>query len=80
MFSNSDVVVRSSDKNSGGEVSVLRTYRFYDIWPTNVASIQLSYDQTGDIERFDVEFAVQYFTVGDSPESTGGNRGEERIN
>ena len=69
-----------ADKNSGGEVSVLRTYRFYDIWPTNVASIQLSYDQTGDIERFDVEFAVQYFTVGDSPESSGGNRDEVRIN
>ena len=69
-----------ADKNSGGEVSVLRTYRFYDIWPTNVGAIQLSYDQTGDIERFDVEFAVQYFTIGDSPESTGGNPGEERIN
>ena len=36
-----------ADKNSGGEVSVLRTYRFYDIWPTNVGcnSVELRSDR-----------------------------------
>ena len=47
MFNNSDVVVRSfADKNSGGEVSVLRTYRFYDIWLLNGCnSVELRSDR-----------------------------------
>jgi len=53
----------------GGESSVLRTYKFYDIWPTNVSAIQLSYDTEGTIEEFDVTFAVQYFTIGETEES-----------
>jgi hypothetical protein len=58
-----------AEDNSGGESSVLRTYKFYDIWPTNVSAIQLSYDTEGTIEEFDVTFAVQYFTIGESEES-----------
>jgi len=34
-----------ADTNSGGEVSVLRTYRFFDIWPTEVSAITLGYDR-----------------------------------
>ena len=64
---------RGADKfarsNDGGESSVLRTYKFYDIFPTQVSAIQLSYDTINDIETFDVEFQVQYFTVGESEES-----------
>ena len=56
-------------ENVGGESSVLRTYKFYDIWPTNVSAIQLSYDTEGTIEEFDVTFAVQYFTIGETEES-----------
>ena len=58
-----------AEENSGGESAVLRTYKFYDIWPTNVSAIQLSYDTVGQIEEFDVTFAVQYFTIGESEES-----------
>ena len=60
---------RFATENAGGESSVLRTYKFYDIWPTNVSAIQLSYDTEGTIEEFDVTFAVQYFTIGESDES-----------
>ena len=60
---------RFSEENVGGESSVLRTYKFYDIWPTNVSAIQLSYDTEGTIEEFDVTFAVQYFTIGETEES-----------
>ena len=56
-------------ENVGGESSVLRTYKFYDIWPTNVSAIQLSYDTEGTIEEFDVTFAVRYFTIGETEES-----------
>lgn len=48
----------------------LRTYKFYDIFPTNVGQIDLSYDSSDEIETYTVEFQVQYWTAG---ESTGGN-------
>ena len=60
---------RFSEENVGGESSVLRTYKFYDIWPTNVSEISLGYDQSDAIEEFTVTFAVQYFTIGETEES-----------
>jgi hypothetical protein len=56
-------------ENTGGESSVLRTYKFYDIWPSNVSAIELSYDTTNTVEEFTVEFQVQYFTIGEREES-----------
>ena len=56
-------------ENSGGESAVLRTYKFYDIFPTNVSAIELSYDSTNTIEEFQVEFQVQYFTIGEAEQS-----------
>ena len=41
-------------------------YRFYDIWPTNVSAIDLSFDSSDVIEEFTVEFQVQYW----APEKT----------
>ena len=58
-----------ADKNDGGESAILRTYKFYDIFPTNVSAIELSYDSTNTIEEFQVEFQVQYFTIGEQEES-----------
>ena len=58
-----------SETNSGGDSSVLRTYKFYDIFPTEVSPIELSYDNANTVETFSVTFAVQYFTIGDSLES-----------
>ena len=62
--------VKFSTTNSGDESSVLRTYKFYDIFPTEVSAIDLSYDTTNDYETFDVTFQVQYFTIGNSLESS----------
>ena len=36
-------------------------YRFYDIWPTNVSAIDLSFDSSDVIEEFTVEFQVNYW-------------------
>ena len=58
-----------SETNQGGESSVLRTYKFYDIWPTQVSEIALSYDNDGAIEDFTVTFAVQFFSIGENEES-----------
>ena len=68
-----------STTNGGGEHSVLRTYKFYDIWPDNISAIALSYDSTNQIEEFTVSFQVQYFTIGDSMESNTGNVDETLI-
>jgi len=68
-----------STTNNGGEHSVLRTYKFYDIWPDNISAIALSYDSTNAIEEFTVSFQVQYFTIGDSMESNTGNIDETLI-
>ena len=57
------------ESNDGGESAILRTYKFYDIFPTNVSAIELSYDSTNTIEEFQVEFQVQYFTIGEQEES-----------
>ena len=55
--------------NTGGESSILRTYQFYDIWPSNVSAIELSYDTTNTVEEFTVEFQVQYFTIGEADDA-----------
>lgn len=50
-----------------GSSTVLRTYNFKDIFPTNVSAIDLSYDTTDTIEEFTVEFQVQYFEMAGGP-------------
>ena len=67
---------RFSTTNAGGESSVLRTYKFFDIFPTQIGAIELSYDNGDQLEEFDITFDVQYFTIGNSQESTAGNAGE----
>ena len=58
--------------NEGGESSVLRTYKFFDVFPITVGEIALSYDTTDALEEFDVTFRYQYFTIGNSAQSSGG--------
>tara|TARA_B100000287_G_scaffold68425_1_gene60028 strand:+ start:291 stop:974 length:684 start_codon:yes stop_codon:yes gene_type:complete len=56
----------STDNNNGdGQQNViLRTYNFFDIFPTEVSAIDLSYDTSDTIEEFTVTFAVQYYAIG----------------
>ena len=53
----------SSDNNTGSANAVLKEYEFIDIFPTNVAAIDLSYDSSDTIEEFTVEFQVQSINV-----------------
>jgi len=46
---------------TSGNVPILRTYKMYGCWPSNVSSIPLSYDQTDSIEQYDVTFEVQWW-------------------
>lgn len=45
----------------GTGLEVAANYQFYDIFPTNVSAIDLSYDTSDTIEEFTVEFQVQYW-------------------
>ena len=52
---------------------ILRSYRFYDVFPTNITTIDLSYETTDQLEEFDVELQVQWWEAskGTSPEAGG---------
>lgn len=52
-----DLIVDQLDRNE----TVLKRYNFRGCFPTNVTSIALNYGTNNDIERFDVEFQVQYW-------------------
>ena len=47
---------------TGAGLEVVKTYQFYDVFPTNISAIDLSYDTADTIEEFTVEFQVQYWT------------------
>ena len=54
---------------SEGESSILRSYKFFDVFPITVGEIALSYDTTDALEEFDVTFRYQYFTIGGAGDS-----------
>ncbi len=70
---------RFATTNSGGQSAVLRTYKFFDIFPTNISEIALGYDDADQLETFTVSFDVQYYTIGNSLESSGSSAGEVLI-
>lgn len=62
--------VDQMDRNGG----LLRTYTFYNAYPTNVGEIALGYENENAIEEFDVEFTYDYFVDDTNKDSskTGG--------
>ena len=46
----------------GSGLQTAKTYKFYDIFPTTISAIDLSYDTSDTIEEFTVDFQVQYWT------------------
>ena len=51
------------------------TYKFVDIWPTNISEIALSYDTASDIEQFDVTWAYNYYTMSGGTVTTNSTQG-----
>jgi len=58
---------RNAETHPSGNTtqSVLRSYKFTGIFPTEVSAIDLSYDSTDTIEEFTVTFQVQDFRIGE---------------
>jgi hypothetical protein len=52
-----DATVHQLDRDGG----ILRSYKFWDIFPTNISTIDLSYETTDTIEEFTVELQVQWW-------------------
>ena len=61
----------NAKSNSGTANSVLKEYEFYNIWPSTVAAIDLSYDSTDSIEDFTVDFQVQSYKFNGAGGSNG---------
>tara|TARA_R100000951_G_scaffold21399_1_gene17812 strand:- start:3258 stop:3896 length:639 start_codon:yes stop_codon:yes gene_type:complete len=72
-------VAESTRNRRGGRSSMLRNYKFFDVFPTEVSAIELSYDNTDQIEEFTVTFQVQYFTIGNALNRNRGARGQVLI-
>ena len=57
--------------------STLRTYKFHDVFPTNISAVDLSYETVDSVEEFTVEFQVQWW---EAIKGIGSNAGGEAIN
>ena len=63
-----DLYVSQLDRNG----NVVRKYKFFDCFPTNISEIALSYDTTDTIEEFTVEFQILYWNVVNNDASSSG--------
>lgn len=52
-------IVRQLDRDG----SQLRAYSFEGIWPANIGAVDLDFNATDDVERYDVTFNVQYWSA-----------------
>jgi hypothetical protein len=66
----------NSSTANGAGITPLRSYKFYDIFPTSVSAIDLSYDSSDAIEDYTVEFQVQYWTAGEGSDNSNDATGE----
>tara|TARA_B100001113_G_scaffold303328_1_gene263189 strand:+ start:646 stop:1239 length:594 start_codon:yes stop_codon:yes gene_type:complete len=66
-----DAMVHQLDRDAG----ILRSYKFWDIWPTNISTIDLNYETTDTLEEFTVEMQVHWWEAykGTSPAAGGEN-------
>ena len=71
-FYQSDAYVYQLDRDG----STLRTYRFHDVFPNNLSSMDLNYESTDQIHEFTVEMQVQWW---EAIKGTGRNAGGEDI-
>ena len=67
-----DAYVHQLDRDG----STLRTYSFYDVFPTQISQVDLSYETVDTIQEFTVELQVLYY---ESIKGVGANAGGESI-
>lgn len=57
---------RGSLPGTGDQMPVLKSYKFYGVFPTSVSAIELSYDSADSIEEFTVDLQVQWWDALDA--------------
>ena len=78
---------RANHENKSGtaieNIPVLKTYKFYGVFPSSVSAIDVSYDSSDTIEEFTVDLQVQWWdTYAGGTESTSmiGTIGDDSAN
>ena len=61
LFINKTDIKSTGGNDISNNTNFAGRYKFYDIWPTNVSAIDLSFDSSDVIEEFTVEFQVNYW-------------------
>ena len=61
-FADMKVHQLARDIKDGNRPKTLKSYKFYNIFPSNIAAIDLDYGNNDAIEEFTVELQVQYWT------------------
>ena len=64
----SDMLVHqlARDVKDGEAPKILKSYKFYNVFPSSIAAIDLDYGNNDAIEEFTVELQTQYWTPVDS--------------
>jgi len=52
-----DATVHQLNRNG----DILRSYKFWDVFPTNISTIDLNYETTDTVQEFTVEMQVRYW-------------------
>ena len=55
-------LARSTEKGESGKQEILKSYKFYNIFPSAIAAIDLDFGNNDAVEEFTVEMQVQYWT------------------
>ena len=63
-----DAFVYQLDRDGG----ILRSYKFYDLFPTNISAIDLNYETTDTLEEFTVEMQVHWWEAAKGSSSAAG--------
>ena len=53
--------VTPNSQESASNMPILRTYKFYSVFPTQVSQLDLSYDNSDAVEEFTVNLQVQWW-------------------
>jgi len=61
-FADMTVHQLARDLKDGDSPKVLKSYKFYNLFPSNISAIDLDYGNNDAVEEFTVELQVQYWT------------------
>ena len=61
-FADMQVHQLARDIKDGEKPRILKSYKFYNVFPSNIAAIDLDFGNNDAIEEFTVELQVQYWT------------------